>query len=51
MNEPYTNYWGANSNKQEGCHFDQGESQSRIIVALNNALKEKGIDLNSFSNR
>lgn len=23
MNEPYTNYWGANSNKQEGCHFDQ----------------------------
>lgn len=45
MNEPYTNYWGANSNKQEGCHFDQGESQSRIIVALNNALKEKGIDL------
>lgn len=45
MNEPYTNYWGANSNKQEGCHFDQGESQSRIIVALNNALKAKGIDL------
>ena len=23
MNEPYTNYWEANSNKQEGCHFDQ----------------------------
>ncbi|WP_035766125.1 glycoside hydrolase [Butyrivibrio sp. NC2002] len=43
MNEPYTNYWGAYSNKQEGCHFDIGESQSRIIVALNKALKEKGI--------
>ena len=23
MNEPYTDYWGAYSNKQEGCHFDQ----------------------------
>ena len=23
MNEPYTNYWGAYSDKQEGCHFDQ----------------------------
>ena len=45
MNEPYTNYWGAYSNKQEGCHFDQGTSQSRIIVALNKELKEKGIDI------
>ena len=31
MNEPNTNFWGANSPKQEGCHFDEGESQSRII--------------------
>ena len=23
MNEPNTNYWGAYSNKQEGCHFDR----------------------------
>lgn len=38
MNEPYTNYWGAFSNKQEGCHFDQGSSQSNIIIALYNAL-------------
>ena len=38
MNEPYTNYWGAYSNKQEGCHFDQGNSQSKIINALNKAL-------------
>ena len=45
MNEPYTNYWGANSNKQEGCHFDQGESQSRILVALNKELKNKGINM------
>ena len=45
MNEPYTNYWGANSNKQEGCRFDQGESQSRILVALNKELKNKGINM------
>lgn len=45
MNEPYTNYWGANSDKQEGCHFDQGNSQSRIIVALDKELKKKGIDI------
>lgn len=45
MNEPYTNYWKANSNKQEGCHFDQGESQSKIIEELNKELKNKGIDM------
>ena len=45
MNEPATSYWGANSNKQEGCHFDQGESQSKIIVALNKELKKKGINI------
>ena len=43
MNEPYTNYWGANSNKQEGCHFDQGNPQSRIIKALNWNLQDKGV--------
>lgn len=45
MNEPYTSYWGANSAKQEGCHFDQGTSQSKIIVALNRALQEKNLDI------
>ena len=43
MNEPYTNYWGAYSNKQEGCHFDQGNSQSNIIIALKKALDKKGL--------
>ena len=43
MNEPYTNYWGANSNKQEGCHFDQGYPQSRVIRALNWNLHDKGV--------
>lgn len=41
MNEPYTNYWGANSAKQEGCHFDQGESESTIIVELKKELAKK----------
>lgn len=45
MNEPYTNYWGAYSNKQEGCHFDQGESQSRILVELDKELEARGIDI------
>ena len=43
MNEPYTSYWGAYSNKQEGCHFDQGDSQSNIIIALKKALDKKGL--------
>lgn len=41
MNEPDTSYWGANSNKQEGCHFDPGDSQSKILVALDKELKAK----------
>ena len=45
MNEPYTNYWGAYSAKQEGCHFDQGESQSKIINELNAELEKRDIDI------
>lgn len=44
LNEPYTNYWGANSYKQEGCHFDIGDSESKIILELQKAMKEKGLD-------
>ena len=44
MNEPYTDYWGAYSWKQEGCHFDMGESQSQLILSLRNALDAKGLD-------
>ena len=45
MNEPATSYWKMWSDKQEGCHFSQGESQSRILVELNKELKNKGIDI------
>lgn len=40
MNEPNTNFWGAYSYKQEGCHFDAGASQSKIIVETAKALKQ-----------
>lgn len=43
MNEPNTDYWRENSPKQEGCHFDAGESQNRIIIATSKAMKERGL--------
>ena len=45
MNEPATDYWSAYSPKQEWCHFSHGDSQSRILTALNDELKAKGIDI------
>lgn len=44
MNEPNTNYWKQYSGKQEGCHFDPGESQNRILIATSKAMKEKGLN-------
>lgn len=44
MNEPYTNFWGAYSAKQEGCHFNQGESESKILVELKKAMDKRGMD-------
>lgn len=44
MNEPYTNFWGANSAKQEGCHFDIGNSESKIIVELQKAMAKRGME-------
>ena len=44
MNEPNTAYWEAFSPKQEGCHFNPGESQSAILLATQKALTEKGLD-------
>ena len=43
MNEPFTDNWGAVSPKQAGCHFDQGQSQSTIIIELKKALDERGL--------
>ncbi len=44
MNEPNTNYWGAGSDKQEGCHFDAGTAQSKIITLTAKALARYGLD-------
>ena len=44
MNEPDTTYWGAMSNKQEGCHYDPGTSQSNMIVETRKALDEAGLN-------
>ena len=43
MNEPNTNYWHYFSDKQEGCHFDAGAAQSRIIEEVAAALGRYGI--------
>ena len=43
-NEPYTNFWGAGSAKQEGCHFDIGSSETKIILELQKAMKARGMD-------
>ena len=42
MNEPDSG-WTAFSPKQEGCRIPQGETQSKLLVALNNRMKKQGL--------
>lgn len=44
LNEPYTNFWGAYSYKQEGCHFDIGNSESTIITELQKSMAKRGME-------
>ena len=44
MNEPNTNYWPAMNYKQEGCHIDAGESQSKLLVLTREALDRYGLN-------
>ncbi|MGN0107471.1 MAG: glycoside hydrolase, partial [Hominilimicola sp.] len=44
MNEPYTNYWEQYSYKQEGCHFNSGYSESKMINALRDALDNHNLN-------
>lgn len=44
MNEPNTDYWQEHSEKQEGCHYDPGESQNKIIIETAEAIKSKGLN-------
>ena len=43
LNEPYSDYWSAYSKKQEGCHFDQGASESNIILELQKSMDKRGL--------
>ena len=43
MNEPYTNYWRANSPKQEGCHVSPGKMQSVLLCETKEAMKKAGL--------
>lgn len=43
MNEPDTDYWAAGSWKQEGCHVDPGEPQSRVLVETRKAFDAAGL--------
>ena len=43
MNEPNTDFWPAYSSKQEGCHFDPGAAQSRILVETKKAMIRHGL--------
>ena len=44
MNEPNTKYWRYFSEKQEGCHFDAGESQNKILLETFKAIKKRGLN-------
>lgn len=43
MNEPSSGYWGAYSNKQEGCDFKNNEKKDAIFQSLDKALRRKGV--------
>lgn len=43
FNEPYTDFWGAYSKKQEGCHFDIGNCESGIIMEMKRAMEDKNM--------
>ena len=43
FNEPSSGFWGANSNKQEGCDLKDNKLKSEIIIALDKALRRNGV--------
>ena len=43
FNEPSSGFWGAYSNKQEGCDFKDNRLKSEIILALDKALRRRGV--------
>ena len=43
FNEPSSGFWGAYSNKQEGCDFKDNRLKSEVILALDRALRRRGV--------
>ena len=43
FNEPSSGFWGAYSNKQEGCDFKDNKFKSEVILALDKALRRRGV--------
>lgn len=43
MNEPFTDFWKAYSQKQEGCFVMPGKMQSDILVNTAQALRKRGL--------
>ena len=43
MNEPDTDFWHYMSEKQEGCHFDPGDSQNEIIIKTSREIHARGL--------
>ena len=43
MNEPNTDFWQYQSEKQEGCHFDAGDPQNRVLIATYEAIKRRNL--------
>ncbi len=44
INEPDTDFWHYLSEKQEGCHFDPGESQNEIILKTAYEIRSRGLN-------
>jgi len=43
FNEPSSGFWGAYSNKQEGCDLKDNKIKSEVILALDKALRRRGL--------
>ena len=43
FNEPSSGYWGAYSNKQEGCDIKDNRLKSHVITELDKALRKRGV--------
>jgi len=43
FNEPSSGFWGAYSNKQEGCDLKDNRLKSRVITELDKTLRRRGV--------